>query len=261
MLIGKPQREIHVEPLKLPQPLCSQPEVTLAIVFGRRSREEILFDDQFLRLMHISNGPTSGNACERSIKGEVITPEKAMALAKAPVRNIAAQDADAGPVITAYRAWQAGFVNHDQLRLVALGSRMIWEPRQKVEAECRPLGTPTHGRHRSPEFNCWCGVWGFSNLEKLLSALVTYRVSAIGKVSLWGRVIETEDGYRAQYAYPQELWLPDRTLENIGLIYGVPVRTIRPCQELTSPHVRPASPSLPLLETMERESLRSALAA
>ena len=31
---------------------------------------------------------------------------------------------------------------------------------------------------------------------------------AYGKVALWGRVIEHEHGYRAQYAYPQSIVVP-----------------------------------------------------
>jgi hypothetical protein len=44
-------------------------------------------------------------------------------------------------------------------------------------------------------------------------------------VSLWGRVVETENGYRAEHAYPSELWLLDDSLEELGMVYDVPVRT------------------------------------
>src|SRR5437773_7405237 len=32
---------------------------------------------------------------------------------------------------------------------------------------------------------------------------------AIGSVSMWGRIIEHTDGYRSEFAYPKELFLPD----------------------------------------------------
>lgn len=30
---------------------------------------------------------------------------------------------------------------------------------------------------------------------------------ALGLVSLWGKIIEAEEGWRAQYAYPRMIWL------------------------------------------------------
>lgn len=54
----------------------------------------------------------------------------------------------------------------------------------------------------------------------------------IGTVSLWGKVIVTERGYRAQYAYPKELFIGaaldpylERTFVAAGLErYGIRVR-------------------------------------
>ncbi len=64
-----------------------------------------------------------------------------------------------------------------------------------------------------------------ATLDELLGALSGYTVTVFGQVSLWGRIIETTKGFRAQYAYPKELWLLDNSLEELGFIYGVPVRT------------------------------------
>ena len=44
-----------------------------------------------------------------------------------------------------------------------------------------------------------------SLLRKLPGAVVG--TVALGRVSLWGRVIENVDGWRAQYAYPYDLLL------------------------------------------------------
>lgn len=142
-------------------------------------------------------------------------------------------------VITAYRAWRAESVNC-QVRLFALGQDVIWEPRQKAEAECiqwtfwRKLGlSPNKARpreHEAPDANCGCGIWGFKSFENLRLALGrSYKPSVIGKVSLWGRVIETENGFRAQYAYPQKLWACSNgwSAEELGLVYGVPVKTVQ----------------------------------
>jgi hypothetical protein len=52
-----------------------------------------------------------------------------------------------------------------------------------------------------------CGVWAVKDpaFAKRVAAMVPevgFDSSAWGQVSLWGRVIEHERGYRAQYAYP-----------------------------------------------------------
>jgi hypothetical protein len=57
---------------------------------------------------------------------------------------------------------------------------------------------------------------------------------AIGRVVLWGTVVEGTHGWRASHAYPAELWLPDADRMGVGLPgiasialgladYGIPV--------------------------------------
>jgi hypothetical protein len=51
-----------------------------------------------------------------------------------------------------------------------------------------------------------------------------------GQVALWGKVIEGEDGYRAEFAYPKALYvsyLNYRLVEPLS-VYGVPVRVLNP---------------------------------
>jgi len=122
-------------------------------------------------------------------------------------------------VITAWRAWGV-----DGLRLKALGQHTVWEPRKQVDAACVPDFKKSD--HPAPNRDCQCGVWAFKSLDLLVPALDPYTgVRVLGQVSLWGRVIETENGYRSQHAYPSELWLLDDSLEELGYIYDVPVRT------------------------------------
>ena len=73
--------------------------------------------------------------------------------------------------------------------------------------------------------NCRCGVWGVTDRGNLDTAARTFtvpaydlagrppiRVDVVGQVALWGRVVETETGWRAQYAYPYDLEvLPPRS--------------------------------------------------
>ena len=44
-----------------------------------------------------------------------------------------------------------------------------------------------------------------------------------GQVSLWGKVVECEKGYRGQYAYPYELFAPARLAPALRAAYSVDV--------------------------------------
>jgi hypothetical protein len=88
--------------------------------------------------------------------------------------------------------------------------------------------------HRSPEPGCTCGYYAAKHPARLARAGRT--ASVIGTVSMWGRVIEHTNGWRARHMYPARLrlvcgrclWLarlpavPDRVL-------GVDDRLIPTC--------------------------------
>jgi hypothetical protein len=103
--------------------------------------------------------------------------------------------------IVAWRAW--ALTGHRDgsgllLRPVAKRAR-TWKPRLVVEASCR-----TSRRHDAPDPACTCGLHGTHGIEVLRK---TKCPAVLGRVALWGRVVEHEHGYRAQYAYPQRLRL------------------------------------------------------
>lgn len=127
--------------------------------------------------------------------------------------------------ITAWRAWRVEnrmpTAQRPELRLVSVGYNMVWEPGKKHEAKCA-MGT----RHPAPDWGCHCGIWGFKTVEEMMRVLQQHRYrgpAVLGTISLWGKVIETEHGFRAQYAYPKELWLDEEMLE-LGWIYKIPIR-------------------------------------
>jgi hypothetical protein len=99
--------------------------------------------------------------------------------------------------IVAWRTW--ALTGHRDgtgllLRPVAGRSRP-WRPMLPVEAACK------HARlHASPNVDCTCGLHGAHGLDILRR---TRSPAVLGRVALWGRVIEHDHGYRAQYAYPQ----------------------------------------------------------
>jgi hypothetical protein len=121
--------------------------------------------------------------------------------------------------ITAWRGWE---VKGGMLE--ALGTSARWEPRRAPKANCH-----TGHDHAAPALQCRCGYWSFKTRELLEEALESYAVSVdvIGQVEIWGRVIECENGWRSEYAYPKELWLLDEGLESLSWKYGVPVRRLQ----------------------------------
>lgn len=122
--------------------------------------------------------------------------------------------------LTAWRAWGYG-----QSRLQALGTDHQWKPKRAVKAEC----SRDYTGHDAPHINCQCGYWSFKTPELMKEACFGYKgdVAVVGSVEIWGRVIECENGYRSEYAYPKELWLLEEGLERLSWIYGVPVRRLK----------------------------------
>lgn len=146
-----------------------------------------------------------------------ITESKLEALKAATPYKVQPRVPDMVQVVTGWRGWKLSTTGH----LQALGQQHEWPARQPLQAECA-----SRGGHIAPAWDCSCGVWAFKDLDRLIAAIGSAynSIKVIGSVSLWGRVIETENGYRAQYAYPAELWLLDPSLEELGLIYNVPIR-------------------------------------
>jgi len=140
---------------------------------------------------------------------------------------------DSITMLTGYRAWRVNHKENGEWRLKAVGQDTTWEPKKKMEAVCatsRGNGSQPGGqRHPVPQRDCTCGFWAFKSIDMLPAALHGQghrnEIRVIGSVDLWGRVIETEHGFRAQYAYPKELWLLEDHLEELGWIYGVKIRT------------------------------------
>ena len=104
------------------------------------------------------------------------------------------------PVI-AWRAWAlSGHRDGSGLLLRPVAGRSRpWKPLEVAEAACKAARF-----HVAPNLDCTCGLHGAHDAEILRKAKAP---AVLGRVALWGRVIEHEHGYRAQYAYPQRLRL------------------------------------------------------
>ena len=77
-----------------------------------------------------------------------------------------------------------------------------------------------------------CGIYAYRTKDLLRDALKAKRWLgfvprfAIGEVSLWGRMVEHKNGYRAQFAYPRRLVYITPSARtnpaNIATMYGIP---------------------------------------
>lgn len=122
----------------------------------------------------------------------------------------------AGP-ITGYRLWPiyADGSNY-WLGSLAVDSTQ-WMPGFPQVASCEQRGFNlfiTHDANKTPHKGCTCGVHAMRHREQLLLYLQAAPASKIGRlvgiaagsIMLWGRVIEHQHGYRAQYGYPHTIW-------------------------------------------------------
>jgi hypothetical protein len=112
----------------------------------------------------------------------------------------------------------------DGLRLASLVYHELWEPGQAAAARCRrTLAALPWGRiplHEPPNYDCWCGIHAVSTPDRALAYLHSAVDSSprevqrvFGTVSLWGRVVESERGWRATHAYPSRIVVPSRRLQ------------------------------------------------
>jgi hypothetical protein len=156
--------------------------------------------------------------------------------------------------IIGWRAWLV-VAEGEEVRLSSVVYRIAWPPRSELEAECRRkiFSFPRIWRrkptcHRAPEGRCRCGIYGAREADLAVSYVANplwqdqplrrppvHR--AIGRVALWGTVVECKDGWRASRAYPQHIYLPargqrddapakPRELATALSSYGVPVELI-----------------------------------
>ena len=103
--------------------------------------------------------------------------------------------------VLAWRSWAlSGTGTGERLLLRPVAGRAHpWPPRQIVRATCK-----RHRSHDAPEVDCRCGL----HASQSIAILTRTRCPAVlGRVALWGRVVEHDFGYRARFGYPQRLRL------------------------------------------------------
>jgi hypothetical protein len=121
--------------------------------------------------------------------------------------------------VEGWRVWRIGSQD-GQIVLQSVFVDAVWEPGHALEARCehrrrsllRPWRVITN-EHRAPEEECSCGIYAASSRAAARRYLgvpspVGAGLRVIGRVSLWGEVVESESGWRASTGYPSQLLVP-----------------------------------------------------
>jgi hypothetical protein len=123
-----------------------------------------------------------------------------------------------------YVGWR-GWCVTPQGRLTAIvNDEAVWTPGEALPAFCAK-----GKRHPVPFMNCTCGFYAADSFESIVNQ--NYHLAgAFGRVSMWGKSIDYTGGYKSQFAYPREIWVPYTMLHCVELlaVYGVPVRLANP---------------------------------
>jgi hypothetical protein len=114
--------------------------------------------------------------------------------------------------IQGWRAWRL-HRNEEGLRIAPTTPRSDWPPGVAIKARCTGSHTRLYmvfnpeleATHRSPEPGCTCGIHAMKDPVRL--ARGSRLAGVIGRVAMWGRVIEHSKGWRAEFAYPSRIRL------------------------------------------------------
>lgn len=149
-----------------------------------------------------------------------------------PRETIAPKTPDYTECLTGWRVW-----NVENGRLASTGVGGSWAPRIAVPCSCL---SNSRVSHQVPAMECSCGYHTFKSEAELILQLpvlcdfdiddlelLAEQITKIcfGPVHVWGRVIECENGYRSEYAYPKEIRSFNPEHKRLSAVYGVPVRT------------------------------------
>lgn len=101
-----------------------------------------------------------------------------------------------------------------------------WQPGKTAQARCVHTGDPDYDippHTEAPQEKCTCGFYLAQN------AANAFRYGyVLGEVCGWGKVIEHEDGWRTEYAYPKMFYTDIEEDVPALRAYGVPIMTLKP---------------------------------
>lgn len=145
------------------------------------------------------------------------------------------EEFEAPDMIGSVEGWRAWNVDREPPafgttpRLESATYSYWWTPRVKARAECPK--SPTH----VPGEQCTCGFYAAKTLEHLREMGYhaydeeSKRVCVVGRLAMWGKVIEGTQGWRSEFAYPHTIYVPFeawKLARPIQRAYGVPVKLL-----------------------------------
>ena len=121
-----------------------------------------------------------------------------------------------------WRGWQVTVRGHVAF-LHSIVHDALWPASEAFQAVCSK-------GHTAPDDRCTCGVYAARSLPHLRK-IAYHTFAVLGEVHLWGTVVPGRLGWRAQYAYPKQLYVPHERYHVVAPLrtsYGVPVNLINP---------------------------------
>jgi hypothetical protein len=169
-------------------------------------------------VMHQSVAQNLGNPLARPMNIKPGTPRQPMNFSTGPTPIVVRQS---DQVYVGYR----DFIWIPEQGLLASRNKVTWPPYKAIEAICT-----ARKKHDAPDEHCQCGIYAF---DTPTHSDLDDNAWIWGEVALWGDVLVCQSGYRAEFAYPQCLFMTDdglkitrRTREAIEQTYGVPVHLV-----------------------------------
>jgi hypothetical protein len=159
--------------------------------------------------------------------------------------------------ISGWRVWLVAEVE-GKARLLSVYYHVPWPVRRELVGECLarrgrfrlPGWRAGAEGHATPGERCACGIYAAREPSSAIDYLRTYGTRSVrevegwpvvhrvlGRVLLWGRLVECEAGWRGARAYPEHLFLPERNwsgrllerLEDIAFSlanYAIPIEIL-----------------------------------
>lgn len=125
---------------------------------------------------------------------------------------------DAIEPVVGWRTWRVRDTG-SEFRLTSVNNATLWEPSEPLRAACT-----VHNPHDPPHVDCSCGIYAARQPGPAVKLLPPYvrsvssiiapailgydTVMAVGLVALWGETVVCEWGWRAEFGYPRELFVP-----------------------------------------------------
>lgn len=140
--------------------------------------------------------------------------------------------------VLGWRVWRLT----PDFQLASLTSPCIWPPARPMRAICSGGGWSDEGGpcgRSVPVWLCACGLYAKKDALPVWDELFLPANYVIGQVSLWGRIIEHERGWRAEYGYPYDLLI--RTYRSDGDQIAGRIRSLYAVDALAEPNIQPVA--------------------